>query len=167
MTRSNNLLRSLRQLLPLAALFALVFSSQYLFQPFVWRHWPVDIVLMGWIEILRDRLLVAACVVAAVAWLASGPVRRPRLQKPATAAAIALGASSGEALLVALGVPSASSTWLEAVERVVRWSVFTGGLALIWLTWSRALTAEAAARDISQAQAAAERQRNALRLQAL
>jgi len=47
---------------------ALLLSTQYLAQPFVWTHWPWDEVLCGWLEILRDRIVVASAT-----WLAPVP----------------------------------------------------------------------------------------------
>ncbi|MEZ5652885.1 MAG: hypothetical protein R3E87_20300 [Burkholderiaceae bacterium] len=58
--RSTAFARVAGKLVPLALAFAFVLSSQYLCQPFAWRHWPIDVVLMGWLEILRDRMVGAA-----------------------------------------------------------------------------------------------------------
>src|SRR5262249_22028735 len=43
----------------LAVLLAVMMSLQFLAQPFVWRNWPVDEVMLGWLEVARDRIVVA------------------------------------------------------------------------------------------------------------
>ena len=165
--RSTAFARVAGKLVPLALAFAFVLSSQYLFQPFVWRHWPIDVVLMGWLEILRDRMLVAASLASALAVVMASPLRPGWGRNRRAGAAVAMGAAGGELLLHALDVPGASTSLLVGAERVLRWSVFTAGLVLLWLAWSRALAAEAAARENVQAKASAERQLNALQMQAL
>jgi len=162
-----SLARSAQQVLPLAALLALVSSSQYLFQPFVWRNWPVDTVLLGWLEVLGDRLLVGGCVGAAIIVALALPLRRRAARGAALALAIAAGATAGEALLIVLDWPGAPASVTDAAERVLRWSVFAGGIVGLWIAWSRALAADAAVRDAAQAKAAAERQLTAVRVQAL
>lgn len=167
MSSLSALARASRSVLPLAALLALVVSSQYLFQPFVWRHWPVDVVLAGWLEIFADRLLVAGCMAATTIVALALPWRRPQLRGAALAVAVAAGAVCGEALLDAFELPGASAGSGEAFERVMRWSVFAAGIAGLWVAWSRALAADAAVREATRAQASAERQLTALRVQAL
>lgn len=161
------LFRLWRQVLPLAALLALISSSQYLFQPFVWRHWPVDTVLLGWIEILGDRLLVAGSVATAVIVALSLPLQGRVARGTALALAIVAGAAGGEALLHTLGLPGAPAAVADAAQNTLRWSVFAAGIVGLWVAWSRALAADAAVRDAAQAKAAAERQLTALRVQAL
>jgi hypothetical protein len=159
--------RVAQQVLPLAALLALVSSSQYLFQPFVWRHWPVDMVLLGWLEILGDRLLVATCVAVATVVALTLRLERRGTRGVALALAIVAGAAAGEALGYAWALPGAPSTLTDAAERVLRWSVFAAGIVGLWQAWTRALAADAAVRNTTQAKAAAERQLTALQVQAL
>lgn len=41
---------------------AVLMSTEYLFQPFVWRNWPWDEVMIGWLEVVRDRTVVALAI---------------------------------------------------------------------------------------------------------
>ena len=50
----------------LALLLALLASTQFLFQPFVWRNWPLDEVLLGWFDVAGWFALVALTISAAV-----------------------------------------------------------------------------------------------------
>jgi hypothetical protein len=52
----------LRPVLGACILIAMLMSMQYLVQPFVWRNWPWDDVLAGWLDIARDRIVVATCI---------------------------------------------------------------------------------------------------------
>ena len=156
-----------QRVLPFASLLALVSSSQYLFQPFVWRHWSVDAVLLGWLEILLDRVLVIGCIAVAVIAALSWPLERPLARGSALAVAIVVGAIGGEALLFALGRPGAASSVFQAGEKVLRWGIFAAGIVGVWVAWARVLSADAAVRNAKREQARAEHQLTALRVQAL
>jgi hypothetical protein len=87
---------SLTRLLAGSALLGLVVSTQYLFQPFIWRHWPFDDILLGWLEVLRDRVLVAVCIACVYAAVLRLPLTH-RFGRPlALGVGIALGATAGE-----------------------------------------------------------------------
>jgi hypothetical protein len=45
---------------------AFALSLQYLAQQFVWRNWPAEEVLEGWLVIFRDRLIVTVLMAAAI-----------------------------------------------------------------------------------------------------
>ena len=45
------------KMLACSILVALLMSTQYLCQQFVWEYWPVDEVLAGWLEVVRDRVI--------------------------------------------------------------------------------------------------------------
>src|SRR5207247_8321439 len=57
--------------LPVVAVFvcslavALLMSTPYLFQPFVWRNWPWNEVLAGWVEVIIDRVVGAGSIALA------------------------------------------------------------------------------------------------------
>jgi hypothetical protein len=151
--------------LPVAAGLALLVSTQYLAQPFVWRHWPVDEVMLGWLEVLRDRLVVAL----AIGWAVVAALRSStdRLRAAGVVAAIVAGAAAGEGLIVLAAWPSASADTADFAGRVLRWSVAAGGIAALRVAQLRALAADSAVRGVLQAQAASERQLSSLRMQAL
>jgi signal transduction histidine kinase len=159
--------RSAWQLLPLAALLALVTSTQYLFQPFVWRNWPLDEVLVGWIEVLRDHLVVASAIGAAIVTALRVPLRRRGARAALLAAAIFAGACGGEALMSALGWPASAESPIDLAERTLRWAVFAGGIVGLGVARQRALAADDAMRNEAALRSRAQVQLSALRLQAL
>jgi hypothetical protein len=152
--------------LPIAAGLALLVSTQYLAQPFVWRHWPVDEVLLGWLEVLRDRLAVALAMALAIVAALRLP-SRGWLRAAIVGASIVAGAAAGEGLISLAAWPSASHDGAEFLGRVLRWSVVGGGIAALRVAQLRALAADSAVRGALQAQAASERQLSSLRMQAL
>jgi hypothetical protein len=152
--------------LPIAAVLALLVSTQYLAQPFVWRHWPVDEVLLGWLEVLRDRLAVALAMALAIVAALRLP-SRGWWRAATVAASIVAGAAVGEGLISLAAWPSASHDGAEFWGRVLRWSVAGGGIAALRVAQLRALAADAAVRGALQLQAESERQLSSLRMQAL
>src|SRR5438094_109778 len=82
---------------------ALLLSTQYLAQLFVWQHWPVDEVMAGWLEVARDRVVVAVTIALALIVAARVPAATLRQRSFLLAAAILAGASAGELILVAGG----------------------------------------------------------------
>jgi signal transduction histidine kinase len=161
-------LRSGRRTLALAAVLALAVAMDYLFQPFIWRNWPVDEVLLGWLPILGARAWVALAM-AASGWLALQAGWR--LPLPARsllfAAATIAAALAAEVLLQKAGAGDAASQPVDLALRVLRWSTMalaTGGLLLAWRS---TLRADNALRRAEQQRLAANMQLADLRLQAL
>ena len=155
------------RVLVLAALLAFVVSTQYLFQPFVWRHWPLDEVLLGWLEVLRDRVVGALAIGSTVALALQWPLRRRWARAAALALAIVGGAAGAEAAMSALDWPASAPSAAELAARTLRWSVFACGIVGLWVARQRALAVDEAARSEAAARMRTERQLSALRLQAL
>jgi signal transduction histidine kinase len=88
--------------LGISSAVAFMLSVQYLVQPWIWRNWPVDEVLVGWLYVLRDRLIVATLVALGVVLADSLAVRPPWLRTVALALGILLGALGGELAVQAL-----------------------------------------------------------------
>src|SRR5215831_2291821 len=106
--------------LGLGAVIAFALSLQYLAQPFVWRNWPVEDVLEGWLFIFRDRLIVTVPIAAAIS--ATALVRTESLQLRAVllAVGVLIGAVSGEFVVRRLyGQPNGSGSLLA---HALRWS---------------------------------------------
>jgi signal transduction histidine kinase len=125
---------------------AICMSTQYLFQPFVWKHWPVGDVLVGWGEVVRDRVIVAVTIALALVAAMRIPAHRLAARAALAALAIVVGAAIGEIALLVAGSPYASDGLSAALGRAIQWT----GLALcvsgIHLLWLRDSQARAAAR---------------------
>jgi sensor histidine kinase YesM len=78
---------------------AFALSLQYLAQPFVWRNWPVEEVLEGWLIIFRDRLIVMVLIAAAISAAALLRTESLRLRTVLLAIAVVVGAMSGESIV--------------------------------------------------------------------
>src|SRR5262245_15094879 len=98
-------------------------STQYLFQPFVWLNWPVDEVLAGWLEVLRDRVVVAVSIGLTLLCALRLPLRRLGARALVIALAIAAGAAIGEASLMLSGAFGAAPTSGALSGRIARWAI--------------------------------------------
>jgi len=58
-----------------ALAIGIAMSTQHLFQPFVWANWPWDGVLLGCLEVVRDRVVVALAIGLALAIASRLPTR--------------------------------------------------------------------------------------------
>src|SRR5436309_323042 len=85
--------------LGLGAVIAFAFSLQYLAQPFVWRNWPVEEVLEGWLFIFRDRLIVTVLIAAAIGVTALVRTESLQLRAVLLAVGVVIGAVSGEMIV--------------------------------------------------------------------
>lgn len=119
-----------------AVVAALGMSTQYLFQPFVWRNWPVADVVAGWLDIASDRVVVALTIALAITVATRLELRRPWSRAAVLAIAIALGATVGEFALLATGLSDAWANWHEAAGRAIQWcglAVCVAGIHYLWL----------------------------------
>ncbi|MGA8033225.1 MAG: histidine kinase [Casimicrobiaceae bacterium] len=127
-----------------AVVVAVCMSTQYLFQPFVWKHWPVGDVLVGWGEVVRDRVLVAVTIALAVVVATRIPARRLPARAALLALAIVAGAGIGQVVLLASGSPYARGGLSVALGRATQWTglaLCVSGTYLLWLRDGRARTA--------------------------
>ncbi|MDP3822516.1 MAG: histidine kinase [Burkholderiales bacterium] len=146
---------------------AVLMSTEYLFQPFVWRNWPWDEVLHGWLEVVRDRVVVALMIGSSLIGASQLPVHSLRARAATLAGAIIAGAATGELLLLAGGAQGAYGGLTPALGRVLRWAVVGGSVAAMWLVWRRAAEASAAAQAVELRRVRLERQATEARLEAL
>ena len=155
--------------IPVALAIGLLMSTQLLFQPFVWRNWPLDEILLGWLDTLRDCLVIA-CVIAIVVWQASAlPVRHAGGRALLLGLAIVGGAGLGQIVLGLLARDPLSDV-LTLVPPALRWSLLAASVAGIYYLWrradeTRAALAAAELRRVRAGHATAQAHLQALRSQ--
>ena len=155
-----------RGLIALSIVLAL--STQFLFQFHLYQLWPLADILRGWLDYFLELLIVGACTWTALNATASLRLRSTWARHLMILASMALGALTGE-VLVMLRVPPAPD--LSAAELVlgktVRWLV-VGALAYAIYTYlRRSADAAAQAHETELQRAQIERQTAEARLQAL
>ncbi len=150
-----------------ALAIALVVSTQFLFQPFVWRHWPLDEIMLGWLEVLRDRTVVAVTIALAFSAAQLLPLTSDVSRSAALAMSIAVGALLGELLLAGLGAPAAAAGAAALLGRALRWSVVAAAVAALIHMWLRAAHSVDTLRRLELARLDSEGQLAHLRLQTL
>ncbi len=149
-----------------AAIIAVLKSTEFLVQPFVWQNWTVADVLVGWMDIVRDDLIVAATL--SVALLGGLHLALPlRLQAAALACAITIGAVAGEGLLMIIDPQAAASGPAALASRVVRWMAIAGIASIAYFYWRRGIAAAAGLRHVERRQARAQKTAAAAKLTAL
>jgi signal transduction histidine kinase len=119
--------------LSLAATIAVGMSLQFLAQLFVWRNWPIDEVLEGWLYILRDRLIVAFAIALAILLFGVTRSQALRARTVLLAASVLAGAAAGEWLVRNLyGSHDSLAAWFT---HVLRWSVVALAVAGTYFLW--------------------------------
>jgi signal transduction histidine kinase len=150
-----------------ASLLAVVMSTQFLTQPFVWQNFDGDQILQGWWLVFRARLLVTACIAATV--FAAGWLPTARTDRDFTAefAAIVIGALLGELALAGLDPDANRNDAMGISGRVLLWSVSVGAaFAMYWL-WQRGEAAAAVHHATELRLLRAERLLRRLRIESL
>jgi signal transduction histidine kinase len=154
-------------MLPWAAAIGVTMSTQFLAQPFVWRNWPVDEVLLGWFAVAGDQLAVALSI-GTMLWLAAGVrVRGNSARALLLGAGIGLGAVAGQMVLVTVDSAGMAHNAVAFSTRVLRWVIVGGSVAGLYLLWQRALDAAEAAAASELRRVQLERQSVQARLQSL
>ena len=125
--------------LAVAVLVAFILSLQFLAQPFVWRNWPADEVLRGWLFILRDRLIVAGLIGLAIAAQQKVRARSPIMRSVLLATAVVLGAVAGEACLSGL---DRGEDPAQLLTHTLRWSAIAMAAALTYYLWRASTEAQ-------------------------
>ena len=121
-------------------------STEFLFQPFIWRNYDLAAIGAGWATIWRERLIVAwtlALVLAAVPQLRLGW----RMRATVHLAAVVVGAFLGEALLAWMTPPDQRESAVALLGRVLRWSLVGGAVAAILQVWRSGVDLAATAED--------------------
>lgn len=126
-----------------ALVVALLLSTEFLAQPFIWRYFASDEIVAGWLLVVRDRLFVAVAIALSLSLLE--PIAGPRLavRSAFVAFAIILGAAIGEVALVAIDPQGARNTTRALFGRVIAWALVTGCIAAMLALWRRSETNKA------------------------
>jgi Histidine kinase len=156
-----------RIVIPAALLIALLLSTQFLAQPFVWRNWPLDEVLLGWRDVFFSRALTALAIGAALMAAGRLRVRRAGVRAGLLASAIATGAAAGELLPLAFDAQATSIELQLAVGRLLQTTLVGCGVAAMVSLWQSSAAARAAAQDVELRRTRIEQQLAQLRLQVL
>jgi LytS/YehU family sensor histidine kinase len=118
-----------------AIVLALMMSTQFLFQPFIWRNFDLSDILPAWISILRDRLVVAMFIAAALALLGEKADRSLPKRMTLQMMAIVGGAVAGELLLQWITTQNDRQDALSFAGRIVRWTLVGGSIAALIYFW--------------------------------
>ncbi len=153
--------------LPGALLVAVLISTQFLFQPFVWRNWPVDEVLLGWLDVLRDRAITALAIGMALVAAGRVPWRSPKVGIMLLCLAIAFGAALGELAPIAADEGATTQDLHLALGRVMQWTLVGISIAAMWYLWRRSVDEQAAVQDTELRRSQIESQLAQMRLQVL
>ena len=142
-------------------------STQFLFQSFVWRHWTVDEVMLGWFDAARDNVVVTLAIGVCVALGRRIPAGSLVARSSIFGVAILIGAACGELALVTIDSAGAARDMPAFLGRVARWGIVAGSIAGMWHLSRRVTQADAAARAAELRRAQLERQATEARLEAL
>ena len=117
----------------LSVAIAFALSLQYLAQPFVWRNWPPEEVLEGWLVIFRDRLIVTVLMAAAITVMALVRTESLQLRAILLAVGVLIGAVSGELIVRRLHGQFDGSGSLAA--HALRWSAVALAVSAMFYLW--------------------------------
>ena len=139
-----------------AALVALSMSTEFLFQPFIWRDFSLDQIAPAWLDIARDRLVVAVMIAAGLVVGGRTSLSGPWRFAPYVLAVVA-GAVAGEALLSWLTPREDRQDVISWLGRILRWSLVGGAIAGMVHFWRAGAELAAAAEEDRIAEAKARR----------
>lgn len=146
-------------------LVALLLSTQFLAQPFVWQYFEYEEIFSGWILILGDRLFVA--LVIAVVLSLTAMRRSWRSNLLALFLALTVGATLAELLLLVVDPQSDRDTVAAVAGRILRWIIVIGGAYLIFRLWQRREEASALSQTAELRKQRAEGLLRKIRIEAL
>lgn len=129
-----------------ATLVALLMSTEFLFQPFIWRNFDAGGIFLGWVAIAKDRLVVGLTI--ALFLVAVGRPKGGRTtQIVSVFITVVAGASAGEALLMWMTPEDDRATLAALSQRILRWSLVGGAIAAIVQFWRSGAELAAAAEE--------------------
>src|ERR1700692_151749 len=117
----------------LGAAIAFALSLQFLAQPFVWRNWPAEEVLEGWLIVFRDRLIVTVFIAAAISVTALVRTESLQLRAVLLAVGVVIGAVTGESIVRRLYGPFDFGGSLTA--HALRWSAVALAVSAMFYLW--------------------------------
>ncbi len=152
----------------LALLIIFVLSTQLLFQFHLYESWPLQDVLLGWLDHFVDQLIVGSCIFSGVAIAVLIPTSSTTGKHLLLLTSIALGALVGEGLLMLrLPLPPGISVAWVLFSKVARWLVVTGLAYVFFVCQRQAAEAEARAHDSELQRIQLDQQMIEARLQSL
>lgn len=148
-----------------AVAIGLVQSLQFLTQPYVWRNWPPEEVLAGWLVVLRDNVTFALVMAPGIVAAVLLPARSRTVRASLVGAAAFLGAGCGELVLRRLaGDPVAFG---PLFGHALRWAIVGVAVTAIYLVWRRERRSRQSLREETARRVELERQGTEARLVAL
>jgi signal transduction histidine kinase len=123
-----------------ALVVALVLSTEFLAQPFIWRYFASDEIVSGWLLVLRDRFFVAVAIALSLSLLDAVAPLREKSRLGTTALAIVIGAVIGEVALAAIDPQGGRNTAGALFGRTIGWVLVTGAVAATLALWRRSET---------------------------
>jgi len=108
-------------------------STQYFFQPFVWRYWPIQNLILGWISVFLDQLVLVGPVAIALFAINEIHVESERRRIVLVAIAILLGALVGDLMeLLYDGVGLDPTAVLQRAFRLALIGASVSAMVAIW-----------------------------------
>ena len=120
-----------------ALVVALLLSTEFLAQPFIWRYFASDEILSGWLLVMRDRLLVAVAIALALSLVDRIAGARRPLGPGFVGLAILLGAAAAETALIAIDPQAGRDTPNALLGRIVAWVSVAGCVTATLTLWRR------------------------------
>ena len=121
----------------LALGIAFAFSTQLLIQFDLYANWPLEAILLGWLDHLVDQLIVGGCIFASVAFASLVRMKTAVRTHAWLLASIAVGAVVGEALVtLRLPLPPGVSVAPVLFAKATRWMAI-GALAYAFFVFRR------------------------------
>jgi hypothetical protein len=118
-----------------AVAIGFVQSLQFLTQPFLWRHWPLDEILVGWLFVLRDNLIFALVMTPGMVAAVLVPVRSRPLRAAMVGLAAFVGAGVGELVLGRFAGETIPLGHLAG--HALRWAIVGVAVTAVVLAWRR------------------------------
>jgi hypothetical protein len=140
-------------------------STQYLAQIFVWRNWPVDEALLGWLYVLRDRLIVAWWIALAILIFRFGHAPSIGRRTALLAISVFVGAACGEWLVQWLY--GGYGSFASLITHVLRWSMVALAGAASYYLWRTSVESRDSLRREDLRRASVEQRLTNTRLTAL
>jgi signal transduction histidine kinase len=150
-----------------AVVLAVLLSTEFLFQPFVWRNYELSEILSAWLMVARDRVIVALPLATALAIQARVRVAGPGRRAVLLAVAILVGAGLGEWLLALVDTDDRQQDMAALIGNIVRWSLVGMAVATTIYLWRAAAELSAATGEAAADAARLRRLAAASRIEAL
>jgi LytS/YehU family sensor histidine kinase len=123
-----------------AFVVALLLSTEFLAQPFIWRYFASDEIISGWLLVMRDRLFVAVAIAVSLSLLNAIAGERGSLGSGLSAIAIILGAATAELALCAIDPQAGRNSVGALFGHVIAWVLVTSGITAMFALWLRSET---------------------------